>query len=107
MRRQRTCGVGRDCRREAATTTGITVEARARFGYTAPIGTTDDGRMRRITVHLPAEYARRLLDAQRGIGAQSPNEVIAEGVQEVHFKDHGRRAGLSIPPPAHTSSGQT
>lgn len=79
-------------RQQAATTTGITVEARARFGYTAPIGTTDDGRLRRITVHLPAEYARRLFDAQRGIGAQSPNEVIAEGLQEMYFKDHGRRA---------------
>ncbi|MFF4353835.1 telomere-protecting terminal protein Tpg [Streptomyces sp. NPDC001530] len=79
-------------RRQAAATTGITVEARASFGYTAPIGTTDDGRLRRITVHLPADYARRLFDAQRGIGAQSPNEVIAEGIQEMYFKDNGRRA---------------
>jgi transcriptional regulator with XRE-family HTH domain len=38
---------------QAATTGGITVETRARFGYTAPIGTTDDGRFRRLTVHLP------------------------------------------------------
>lgn len=38
---------------QAATTTGITVETRARFGYTASIGTTDDGRFRRLTVHLP------------------------------------------------------
>jgi hypothetical protein len=79
-------------RRQAATTTGITVEARARFGYTAPVGTTDDGRLRRITVHLPAEYARRLFDAQQGTGAQSLNEIIAEGLQEMYFKDHGRRA---------------
>ncbi|WP_405593818.1 XRE family transcriptional regulator [Streptomyces sp. NBC_01410] len=79
-------------RKQAATSTGITVEARARFGYTAPIGTTDDGRMRRITVHLPADYARRLFDAQQDIGALSPNEVIAEGIQEGYFKDNGRRA---------------
>ncbi len=39
--------------KRAATTTGITVETRARFGYTAPVGTTDDGRFRRLTVHLP------------------------------------------------------
>lgn len=39
--------------KQAATTGGITVETRARFGYTAPIGTTDDGRFRRLTVHLP------------------------------------------------------
>jgi hypothetical protein len=79
-------------RQQAATSTGITVETRARFGYTAPIGTTDDGRIRRITVRLPAEYARRLFDAQRGIGDQNPNEIIAEGLQEVYFKDAGRRA---------------
>lgn len=39
--------------KQATTTGGITVETRARFGYTAPIGTTDDGRFRRLTVHLP------------------------------------------------------
>ncbi|MFF2963332.1 telomere-protecting terminal protein Tpg [Streptomyces sp. NPDC057963] len=37
-------------RKQAATVTGITIETRARFGYTAPVGTTDDGRMRRLTV---------------------------------------------------------
>ncbi|MFC4499570.1 MULTISPECIES: telomere-protecting terminal protein Tpg [Streptomyces] len=79
-------------RRQAAAATGIVVEARARFGYSAPIGTTDDGRQRRITVHLSADYARRLFDAQQGLGAQTPNEVIAEGIQEVYFKDGGRRA---------------
>jgi hypothetical protein len=26
---------------------------KARFGCTAPVGTTDDGRLRRLTVHLP------------------------------------------------------
>lgn len=40
-------------RQKAAATDGITVETRARFGYTAPVGTTDDGRFRRLTVHLP------------------------------------------------------
>ncbi|MFI6434942.1 telomere-protecting terminal protein Tpg [Streptomyces sp. NPDC050759] len=49
---------------QAATTGGITVETRARFGYTAPIGTTDDGRFRRLTVHLPPAYAQHLFDAR-------------------------------------------
>lgn len=40
-------------RRKAATTTGVTIEFRGRVGYTAPIGTTDDPRLRRLTVHLP------------------------------------------------------
>lgn len=32
-------------RKEAATSTGITVETRARFRFTARVDTTDDGRM--------------------------------------------------------------
>lgn len=80
-------------KKRAATSTGITVETRATFGYRAPVGTTDDGRRRRITVHLSAAYARRLFDAQQGIGDQTPNEVIAEGLKESYFQDHGTRAG--------------
>ncbi|GGT24373.1 hypothetical protein GCM10010271_29690 [Streptomyces kurssanovii] len=80
-------------RRQAAGATGITVETRARFGYTAPIGSTDDGRMRRLTVHLPPEYANRLFDAQQqGLGDQQLRAIVAEGLQEIYFKDGGRRA---------------
>jgi hypothetical protein len=85
-------------RKQAATSTGITVETRARFGYTAPIGTTDDGRMRRLTVHLPPAYARRLFDAQQqGATDQQMRDIVAEGLQEIYFKDGGRRAtGLEV-----------
>lgn len=80
-------------RRQAATSGGITVETRARFGYTAPMGTTDDGRMRRLTVHLPPAYADRLFEAQQqGASDQQMREIVAEGLQEVYFKDGGRRA---------------
>ncbi|WP_445398795.1 telomere-protecting terminal protein Tpg [Streptomyces sp. LE64] len=80
-------------RKQAATSTGITVETRARFGYTAPIGTTDDGRMRRLTVHLPPAYARRLFDArQEGATDQQMRDIVAEGLQEVYFRDGGQRA---------------
>ncbi|WP_331747093.1 XRE family transcriptional regulator (plasmid) [Streptomyces sp. NBC_00853] len=80
-------------RKEAATRTGITVETRARFGYTAPVGTTDDGRMRRLTVHLPPAYAQRLFDAQQQ-GAPDPElrAIVAEGLQDIYFKDGGTRA---------------
>ncbi|SHN31041.1 hypothetical protein SAMN05216268_13343 [Streptomyces yunnanensis] len=79
--------------KQAATATGITVETRARFGYTAPIGTTDDGRFRRLTVHLPPEYARRLFDArEQGASDQQMRDIVAEGLQEIYFKDGGRRA---------------
>ncbi|MEU0836610.1 telomere-protecting terminal protein Tpg [Streptomyces sp. NPDC056231] len=85
-------------KKQAATTTGIVVETRARFGFTAAPGTTDDGRIRLITQHLPPEYAARLFDAQ-AVGAtdEQLQAVVAEGLQEQYFKDRGRRAdGLLV-----------
>ncbi|WP_420078309.1 telomere-protecting terminal protein Tpg [Streptomyces sp. JL4002] len=85
-------------RSRAASSTGITVETRARFGYDAPAGATDDGRFRRLTVHLPADYARRLFEARaQGADDARLRAIVAEGLQEVYFKDGGRRAaGLEV-----------
>ncbi|MFJ4343545.1 telomere-protecting terminal protein Tpg [Streptomyces sp. NPDC088915] len=84
-------------RQQAAASGGITVETRARFGYTAPVGTTDDGRFRRLTVHLPPQYAQRLFDARdTGASDQQMRGIIAEGFKEIYFQDGGGRAtGLS------------
>ncbi|WP_420707528.1 telomere-protecting terminal protein Tpg [Streptomyces sp. NRRL S-241] len=69
------------------------METRARFGYTAPVGTTDDGRVRRLTVHLPAAYAQRLFDSRaRGADDRELRAIVAEGLQEIYFKDGGTRA---------------
>ncbi|MFD5065437.1 telomere-protecting terminal protein Tpg, partial [Streptomyces sp. NPDC058394] len=64
----------------------------------APPGTTDDGRIRRITQHLPPQYAARLFDAQAaGASEQQLQNIAAEGLQEQYFKDGGRRAdGLVV-----------
>jgi hypothetical protein len=79
--------------KQAATSGGITVETRARFGYTAPIGTTDDGRFRRLTVHLPPAYAQRLFDARNtGAGDQQMRQIIADGLEAIYFQDGGNRA---------------
>ncbi len=85
-------------RKQSAARTGITVETRARFGYTAPVGTTDDGRMRRLTLHLPPPYAQRLFDARAQGGRDQQMRAIAdEGLQETYFKDGGTRAdGLEV-----------
>ncbi|MFC9131883.1 telomere-protecting terminal protein Tpg [Streptomyces sp. NPDC057099] len=82
---------------QAAATGGITVETRARFGYTAPVGTTDDGRFRRLTVHLPPQYAQRLFEARdAGASDQQMRGIIAEGFKDVYFQDGGSRAmGIS------------
>ncbi|GAA2774558.1 hypothetical protein GCM10010521_61160 [Streptomyces rameus] len=69
------------------------METRARFGYTAPIGTTDDGRFRRLTVHLPPTYAQRLFNARdAGASDQQMRQIIAEGLKDIYFQDSDSRA---------------
>ncbi|MCX2970081.1 MULTISPECIES: telomere-protecting terminal protein Tpg [Streptomyces] len=81
-------------RQRAATTGGIVVDTRARLGYTAPIGSTDDSRLRHLTVALPPRYAARLFDAQQsGASDQQLQRITAEALKEVYFQDSGRRAG--------------
>ncbi|GHF94950.1 telomere-protecting terminal protein Tpg [Streptomyces thermodiastaticus] len=81
-------------RQQAATTGGIVIDTRARIGYTAPIGTTDDARLRHLTVALPPRYAARLFDAQEaGAGERRLQQIAAEGLKEIYFQDDGRRAG--------------
>ncbi|MEN8655497.1 XRE family transcriptional regulator [Streptomyces sp. 21So2-11] len=84
-------------RHKQAAASGITVETRARFGYTSSAGSTDDGRFRRLTVRLPAAYAQRLFDARdTGASDQEMRGIIAEGFKEIYFQDGGgRAAGLS------------
>ncbi|MFL4910889.1 telomere-protecting terminal protein Tpg [Streptomyces sp. MMS24-I2-30] len=85
-------------RRQAATSTGLVVDTRARFGFTAAPGTTDDARIRHLTIALPPHHAARLFDAQdAGAGEQQLRELAAEGLGEVYFRDGGRRAtGLEV-----------
>ncbi|WP_425578726.1 telomere-protecting terminal protein Tpg, partial [Streptomyces lavendulae] len=90
--------VRKRARDKAAKYTGLVIETRARFGFTAAPGTSDDGRMRRITQHLPPEFAGRLLAAQdAGASEAQLQQIAAEGLQEVYFKDGGGRAqGLLV-----------
>ncbi|MGW3359760.1 telomere-protecting terminal protein Tpg [Streptomyces bungoensis] len=82
-------------KQRAATTDGIVIDTRARIGYTAPIGSTDDARLRHLTVALPPEYAARLFAAQeQGVNDQRLQEIAAEALKDVYFQDSGRRAGM-------------
>ncbi|WP_069811973.1 telomere-protecting terminal protein Tpg [Streptomyces sp. TP-A0874] len=85
-------------KKAAATTGGIVIDTRARFGYTAAPGSTDDPRLRHLTVALPPQYAARLFEAQdQGASDRHLQEIAAEGLQETYFKDGGRRAaGLLV-----------
>ncbi|MCX5443749.1 MULTISPECIES: telomere-protecting terminal protein Tpg [unclassified Streptomyces] len=79
---------------KAATTGGIVIDTRARMGYTAPIGSTDQDRIRHLTVALPPVYAARLFDAQeQGASDARLQEIAAEALKDVYFQDGGRRAG--------------
>jgi hypothetical protein len=49
---------------EAATSTGLVVDTGARFGFIAAPGTTDDVRIRHLTIALPRQYAACLFDAR-------------------------------------------
>ncbi|MFF9607657.1 telomere-protecting terminal protein Tpg [Streptomyces sp. NPDC014684] len=87
-------------RKQAATSTGIIIDTRARFGFTAAPGTTDDARLRHLTLALalPPAYASRLFDAQAaGATEQQLRAITAEGLGETYFRDGGRRAhGLEV-----------
>ncbi|GAA3778061.1 telomere-protecting terminal protein Tpg [Streptomyces chiangmaiensis] len=82
----------------AATTDGILIDTRARFGYTAAPGTTDDARLRHLTLALPPDYAARLFAAQEaGATEDQLRRIAAEALGEVYFRDSGRRAhGLEV-----------
>jgi hypothetical protein len=79
---------------KAASTGGIIIDVRARMGYTAPIGSTDQDRIRHLTLALPPIYAARLFDARdQGASDAHLQEIAAEALKEVYFQDGGRRAG--------------
>ncbi|MET8346741.1 telomere-protecting terminal protein Tpg [Streptomyces microflavus] len=81
-------------RAKAALSGGIIIDTRARLGYTAPIGSTDQDRIRHLTVALPPQYAARLFDAQdQGAGDARLQEIAAEALKDVYFQDGGTRAG--------------
>ncbi|MFD9099053.1 telomere-protecting terminal protein Tpg [Streptomyces collinus] len=85
-------------RRQAATSTGIIIDTRARFGFTAAPGSTDDARIRHLTLALPPAFAARLFDAQAaGASEQQLRAITAVGLGETYFRDGGRRAhGLEV-----------
>ncbi|MFC9608016.1 telomere-protecting terminal protein Tpg [Streptomyces niveus] len=79
---------------KAARTGGIVIDTRARLGYTAPIGSTDQDRIRHLTVALPPHHAARLFEAQEaGANDAQLQEIAAEALKETYFQDGGRRAG--------------
>ncbi|MGQ5640811.1 MULTISPECIES: telomere-protecting terminal protein Tpg [unclassified Streptomyces] len=85
-------------KQKAATTDGLVVSTRARFGFTAAPGTTDDARIRDITQALPPEYADRLFTARdQGATEHQLQQIAAEGLAQMYFRANNTRAhGLGV-----------
>jgi len=85
-------------KKKAASTDGLVVSTRARFGFTAAPGTTDDARVRDITQALPPEFAARLFTARdQGATEQQLQRIAAEGLAQMYFRANDTRApGLGV-----------
>lgn len=85
-------------KQKAASTDGLIVSTRARFGFTAAPGTTDDARIRDITQALPPQFADRLFTAKdQGATEQQLQQIAAEGLAQMYFRANNTRAhGLGV-----------
>ncbi|WP_069884265.1 telomere-protecting terminal protein Tpg [Streptomyces luteocolor] len=85
-------------RKKASSTDGLVVSTRARFGFTAAPGTTDDARIRDITQALPPEFADQLFTArEQGATEQQLQHIAAEGLAQMYFRANNTRAhGLGV-----------
>ncbi|MFD4510967.1 telomere-protecting terminal protein Tpg [Streptomyces sp. NPDC058457] len=85
-------------RRARAEVDGFVLHTRARFGFAAPAGPSDDPRVRLITQYLPGEVAREPFAARdAGAGEQQQMVILARAVGHACFRDTGLRAhGLGI-----------
>jgi hypothetical protein len=84
--------------RARAEAEGFVLHTRARFGFAAAVGSSDDPRVRRITQHLSGEVARELFAAwDSKVGEQRQLMILARALGHSYFRDGGQRAhGLHI-----------
>ncbi|MFD9293162.1 telomere-protecting terminal protein Tpg [Streptomyces sp. NPDC060030] len=72
---------------------GFVFHTRARFGFAAPVGSSDDPRVRWITQDLPGEVAQELFAARdAGAGEQQQTVILARALGHSYFREWGRRA---------------
>ncbi|MFH9969440.1 telomere-protecting terminal protein Tpg [Streptomyces mirabilis] len=84
--------------RARAEADGFVLHTRARFGFAAPAGSSDDPRVRLITQYLSGAVARELFAARdAGGGEQQQLVILARALGHAYFRDGGLRAhGLGI-----------
>ncbi|MFC3578007.1 telomere-protecting terminal protein Tpg [Streptomyces yaanensis] len=86
-------GVRARVREQAASTGGLLITARARFGFRAALGSTDDPRPRLIRQTVSPDYAGRILAArERGATEAELQELVAQALGLAYFGNFGERA---------------
>lgn len=83
----------RSRRRARAEADGFVLHTKARFGFAAPAGSSDDPRVRLITQYLPGEVARELFAARDAGGGRKPHQppVFAPERGQSHGGKRSRR----------------
>ncbi|MFE1256166.1 telomere-protecting terminal protein Tpg [Streptomyces fungicidicus] len=77
-------------RRARAEAEGFVFHTRARFGFAAPAGSSDDPRVRWIIQYLPGEVARELFAARNaGAGEQQQLVILARALGHAPFPRRG------------------
>lgn len=86
-------GVRARVREQAASSGGLLIEARARFGFRAALGSTDDPRIRLVTQTVSPDHAGRIRAArERGATEAELHGLVAEALGYAYFQKFGERA---------------
>ncbi|MGN9763465.1 telomere-protecting terminal protein Tpg [Streptomyces sp. SD31] len=78
--------------RAPAEADGFVLHTRARFGFDAPAGSSDDPRVRLITPYLSGEMARELFAARDAGAGEQQMAILARALGHAYFRDAGLRA---------------
>lgn len=84
-------------RQHAASSGGLVISCRAYFGF-GPEGTSDEGRVRDITVAVSSSHAAAILAAQEDGATESDlHDAVAEAIADTYFRQGGGgRASLEV-----------
>ncbi len=84
------------------------VDVRARFGFTAAPGATDDASLRHLTLALPSEHAARLLGVQeQGATECVLQKATADALGEGYFREPDLLALDGVPSSRTPPTGRT
>ncbi|MFF4249072.1 telomere-protecting terminal protein Tpg [Streptomyces sp. NPDC001822] len=80
-------------RRAEAEKHGVIVHTRARFGFRAGAGTSDDPRLRLLTVHLAGAVTREMFTAlDAGADEERHRLALSRALSHAYFRNSGQRA---------------